>query len=285
MSVPEAKLETKLTPECNGSALSWKVSGRVIELALHRLPCNELGSSSLEELEKFATALQLLQADAHALIIYSELKAGFCAGADLRELYQRSHSMEKAEAAKGIRDFLERIHRVLNLIDAAPLTTIAAVHGVTFGGGFELVLACDLAIASEEAVFSLPELNHGVMPNSALSLLRPIVGERVAFEMILSGRQVSAYEARERGIVNAVVPRRHALSAAIDRAREIVTRYPPGALRETKRSYRGHAPIDWTLIRQSLLGLPRKEWEEGLGAFLERRKPDYETFWRDHERR
>src|SRR5271168_4056248 len=113
------------TAKMKMGALSWTVADGVIELALHREPCNELGSASLEELEKFATALQLVQAEAHTLIIYSEMKAGFCAGADLRELYQRSQTMEKAEAAKGVRDFLERIHRVLNLIDAAPLTTIA----------------------------------------------------------------------------------------------------------------------------------------------------------------
>src|ERR1700676_5303200 len=100
MSVHGAQSESKSTPACSGSGASGKVSAGVIELALHRPPCNELGSSSLEELEKFATALQLLQADAHALIIYSELKAGFCAGADLRELYQRSRAMEKAQAAK-----------------------------------------------------------------------------------------------------------------------------------------------------------------------------------------
>jgi len=214
--------------------------------------------------------------DARAIVITGEGSA-FCAGADIRDLLQAGW----LEAAPEVRTPID----LFQALAETPQIVMAAVNGPAFGGGFELVLACDLAIASEEAVFSLPELNHGVMPNSALSLLRPIVGERVAFEMILSGRKVSAIEARERGIVSAVVPRRHVLSAAIERAREIVTRYPPGALRETKRSYRGHAPIDWALIRQSLLGLPRKEWEEGLGAFLERRKPDYEIFWRNHEGR
>jgi enoyl-CoA hydratase/carnithine racemase len=117
----------------DGKALSWQVREGVIELALHREPCNEIGSLSLEELEMFADGFDSLQHGAHALIIYSDMKAGFCAGADLRELYHRSQAMDKTEALKSVRDFLERIHRVLNLIDAAPLTTIAAVHGVTFG--------------------------------------------------------------------------------------------------------------------------------------------------------
>ena len=214
--------------------------------------------------------------EARAIVVTGE-GSTFCAGADIKDLLQAGWLEASSEHRSPIDLFQALVE--------APQIVIAAVNGPAFGGGFELVLACDLAIASEEAVFSVPELNHGVMPNSALSLLRPIVGERVAFEMILSGRQVSAYEAGERGIVNAVVPRRHVLSAAIERAREMVTRYPPGALRATKRSYRNHAPIDWTLIRQSLLSLPRQEWEEGLGAFLERRKPDYERFWRTYERR
>src|ERR1700733_9179111 len=134
-----------------GNTLSWELKDGVMELALHRDPCNEIGSATLEELERFIVELESAKAEAHALIIYSELKPGFCAGADLRELYQRSPTIEISDAFRGGRKFLERIHRVLNLIDAAPLTTIAAVHGVTFGGGFELALACDLIIADKMA--------------------------------------------------------------------------------------------------------------------------------------
>jgi enoyl-CoA hydratase len=215
MTMPATKSETKLTPECAGSALSWKLCDGVIELALHRAPCNELGSSSLEELEKFATALQLLQADAHALIIYSELKAGFCAGADLRELYQRSHAMEKAEAARGIRDFLERIHRVLNLIDAAPLTTIAAVHGVTFGGGFELALACDLIVADKMARFCFPELRLGLIPGfGGIPRLKRDLGNAVVRDLLLTGRSFNATKAQQIGLVSQVVGEGEALRAA-----------------------------------------------------------------------
>src|SRR5208337_1684119 len=130
-----------------GQSLSWKQNNGAVELALHREPCNEIGSATLDDLEQFAAALDELERDSHALIIHSTQKAGFCAGADLRELYQRSQEMKTEAAVRGVRDFLERIHRVMNRIDASPLTTIAAVHGVTFGGGFELALVCDLIIA------------------------------------------------------------------------------------------------------------------------------------------
>src|ERR1700676_3335173 len=98
----------------------------------------------LEDLEQFVGALESSDVKAGALIIYSRQEAGFSAGADLRELYAASAGLAATERVSGVRGFLERIHRVLNAIDASPLTTIAAVHGRPFGGGFEL--APDVAL-------------------------------------------------------------------------------------------------------------------------------------------
>jgi enoyl-CoA hydratase/carnithine racemase len=199
----------------NGQALSWQVQSGVIELALHRAPCNELGSLSLDELEQFVSALDDLEKDAHALIIHSELKCGFCAGADLRELYERSESMEKSEAASGVRDFLERIHRVLNRIDAAPLITIAAVHGVTFGGGFELALVCDLIIADKMARFCFPELRLGLIPGfGGIPRLKRDLGNAVVRDLLLTGRSFNATKAQQIGLVSQVVSEGEALRAA-----------------------------------------------------------------------
>jgi enoyl-CoA hydratase/carnithine racemase len=213
--VQEGMAESKKPCAMSESALSWTVTDGVIELALHRAPCNELGSVSLEELEKFVTALHLMQGEAHALIIYSDLKTGFCAGADLRELYQRSQAMEKLAAAKGVRDFLERIHRVLNLIDAAPLTTIAAVHGVTFGGGFELALACDLIIADKMARFCFPELRLGLIPGfGGIPRLKRDLGNAIVRDLLLTGRSINATKAQQIGLVSQVVGEGEALRAA-----------------------------------------------------------------------
>jgi enoyl-CoA hydratase len=213
--VREGKAESNVVNESRGSALSWSSSDGVIELALHREPCNELGSASLEELENFAAALEDMQAEAHSLIIYSEMKPGFCAGADLRELYQRSHTMAKSEAAKGVRDFLERIHRVLNRIDALPLTTIAAVHGVTFGGGFEVALACDLIIADKMARFCFPELRLGLIPGfGGIPRLKRDLGNAVVRDLLLTGRSINATKAQQVGLVSQVVGEGEALRAA-----------------------------------------------------------------------
>jgi enoyl-CoA hydratase/carnithine racemase len=210
------------TKQFKGQALSWQVQGGVIELSLHREPCNELGSLSLSELETFASALDDLEGDAHALIFYSELKCGFCAGADLRELYERSQSMEKSQAVRGVRDFLERIHRVLNRIDAAPLTTIAAVHGVTFGGGFELALVCDLIIADKMARFCFPELRLGLIPGfGGIPRLKRDLGNAVVRDLLLTGRSINATKAQQVGLVSQVVSEGEALRAARATATQI----------------------------------------------------------------
>jgi len=107
-----------------GQALSWEWKDGVIELALHRDPCNEIGSLTLGELERFSAALDELTAISHAVVLHSQQPAGFCAGADLRELFDGTQQMRREDAARGVRDFLERIHAVFNKIDASPLTTI-----------------------------------------------------------------------------------------------------------------------------------------------------------------
>ena len=198
-----------------GHALSWEVQSGVIELSLHRDPCNEIGSLALGELESFASALNDLEKNSHALIIHSEQKAGFCAGADLRELYERSQKMEKAEAARGVRNFLERIHGVLNRIDSCPLTTIAAVHGVTFGGGFELALVCDLIIADKLARFCFPELRLGLIPGfGGIPRLKRDVGNAMVRDLLLTGRSFNAVKAQQIGLVSQVVSEGEALRAA-----------------------------------------------------------------------
>ena len=84
-----------------GDTLSWNAEGSVIELVLDRAPCNEIGSATLVEVKKFIAALETLQEDCHALIISSSRAEGFCAGADLRELYHRSQALRLPSALPG----------------------------------------------------------------------------------------------------------------------------------------------------------------------------------------
>lgn len=198
-----------------GQALSWELKDGVVEVALHREPCNEIGSLTLEELEKFVTVLDGASHDAHALILHSTLRSGFCAGADLRELYQRSQEMDRSKAVKGVRHYLERIHQVMNTLDTAPLTTIAAVHGVTFGGGFELALVCDLIIADKMARFCFPELRLGLIPGfGGIPRLKRDLGNAVVRDLLLTGRSFNASKAQAVGLVSQVVAEGEALNVA-----------------------------------------------------------------------
>jgi enoyl-CoA hydratase len=198
-----------------GKTLSWKIADGTIELVLDRAPCNEIGSATLGELEQFVAALSSLEKDAHALIISSARTEGFCAGADLRELYQRSQAMPSSKRQAGVREFLERIHGVMNAIDEAPLTTIAAVHGVTFGGGFELALTCDLIVADKMTRFCFPELRLGLIPGfGGIPRLKRDVGNAVVRDLLLTGRSINAAKAQAVGLVSQVTAEGDAIRVA-----------------------------------------------------------------------
>lgn len=216
------KIEERLPrmEQFQGRTLSWNLQNGIIELELHRAPCNEIGSLTLEELEQFVTVLD--GADAHAVIVHSTMKPGFCAGADLRELYQWMQQYGRTEVASQARAYLERIHRVMNTLDASPLTTIAAVHGVTFGGGFELALTCDLIIADKMARFCFPELRLGLIPGyGGIPRLKRDLGNAVVRDLLLTGRSFNTTKAQQIGLVSQVVAEGEALRAARATATQI----------------------------------------------------------------
>lgn len=198
-----------------GKTLSWTTSGGTVELALHREPCNEIGTATLTELEIFVAALETLEKDAHSVIITSTRAEGFCAGADLRELFSRSQPLAPEKRLHEVRDFLERIHRVMNALDAAPFTVIAAVHGVVFGGGFELALVCDLIVADKMARFCFPELRLGLIPGfGGIPRLKRDLGNAIVRDLLLTGRSINAAKAQAVGLVSQVVAEGDALRVA-----------------------------------------------------------------------
>jgi enoyl-CoA hydratase len=254
----------------SGETLSWQVVDGCIELKLHREPCNEIGTRTLEELENFGAALEILSAQAHALIIYSELRAGFCAGADLRELYHRSRAMEPSEAAAGVRDFLTRMHKVLNAIDSSPLTTIAAVNGVCFGGGFELALICDLIIADKLARFCFPELRLGLVPGfGGVPRLKRDLGNAVVRDLLLTGRSINASRAQALGLVSQLSSEGQSLRIARATASQIRKFDRQTSIRA--KAFIKPIPYDELKLEIDLFCelLQRPAVEEGLRKFVE----------------
>jgi enoyl-CoA hydratase/carnithine racemase len=133
----------------------------------------------------------------------------------LRELYQRSQEVTEPARSAGVRDFLERIHRVLNALDTTPVSTIAAVHGVAFGGGFEVALACDLIIADQMTRFCFPELRLGLIPGfGGIPRLKRDVGNAVVRDLLLTGRSINATKAQAAGLVSQVAAEGESLRMA-----------------------------------------------------------------------
>jgi len=219
--------------------------GRVIVAELGREPANEIGLPMLEALEGL---LQGVRAELDgppaerpgALVLTSTVRRGFSAGADLRELHHRNRaakargeSLEARTAEVG--RFLDRIHAVMDGLDALPIPVIAAVHGVVFGGGFELALACDLIVADKTARFAFPELRLGLVPGfGGIPRLTRDLGNAVARDLLLTGRSLGAERAHQLGLVSQLVAEGQAAAVAL-RTAEQTLRFAPGAVAAAKR--------------------------------------------------
>jgi enoyl-CoA hydratase/carnithine racemase len=208
--------------EFRGSALRWEWREGVVELTLDREPLNEIGTVMLADLERFAAAIRALAPVTSACVITSARPAGFCAGADLKELYHGALPLPKAKRAAGVRSFLKRIHKVLNAIDEAPFITLAAVHGLCMGGGLELALACDQIVADKIARFGFPELRLGLIPGfGGIPRLRRDVGNSFIRDLLFTGRTVKAESAQQAGLVSHLAGEGYALQVARSMAQQV----------------------------------------------------------------
>jgi enoyl-CoA hydratase len=205
-----------------GETLRWNWNDGVVELTLDREPANEIGTAMLAELEKFVGVFDALARETSVCIISSARKHGFSAGADLRELYEGAARLDGAERLAGVRQFLERIHAVMNAIDAAPFVTIAAVHGICFGGGLELALVCDIIVADKMARFAFPELRLGLIPGfGGIPRLKRDLGNGFVRDLLFTGRSVNATRAQSVGLVSQLAAEGEALNVARSNAAQI----------------------------------------------------------------
>lgn len=206
----------------------------------------------------------------------------FCAGADLKAWntkQQGGQSDEQERIASSPHGFGSISRRV----SSKPI--LAAVNGGAFGGGVEMVMNCDLVIASDEAVFALPEVKRGVIAaQGVIPRLRAVAGHQLASEMLLLGRTISAAEAQQRfGFVNAVVPKERVLQTAIEWATQIAAN-SPDAVQSTKRGLilaAQHGDVERAVIAHAWSAESRRAYKgdnikEGLKAFSEhKRKPNW----------
>lgn len=213
-------------------SITWSSHDGIVELALGREPCNEIGDAMVASLEQFLAELDV--ENTAALIIHSTVRGGFSAGADLRELYARFLASPDADAGPELAAAIDRIHRVMDTLDTLPLTTIGVVHGVCFGGGFELALTCDVLIAERTARFCFPELRLGILPGfGGIPRLRRDVGNGLVRDLLLTGRSINAKKALAAGLVSQMVPTGEGIVAARAVAAQ-ATKFDRDALVTTK---------------------------------------------------
>lgn len=247
--------------------IQTETRGRVALVTLNRPQA--LNALNRELLSELGQALSAFDADPliGAIVLTGSSRA-FAAGADIREMAEMT-AIEMI--TNGFSDLFARLSQVSKPV-------IAAVSGFALGGGFELVLLCDMVVAAENAKFGLPEVTIGVIPGGGgTQRLTRAVGKALAMEMILNNRQLSAAEAEKYGLVNRVVPNERILDEALSLATEIADRSPL-TLRLAKEAV--NAAFEGSLSdgldderRLFQLTFASEDQKEGMRAFLGKRKP------------
>ena len=195
----------------------------------------------------------------------------FIAGADIAEFANRTALTQRDV-------MLDR--SLFNAIDSFPKPVIAMVNGYCLGGGCELALACDLRIASDAASFGQPEINLGIIPGGGgTQRLTRLIGEGKAMELILTGDIIDAKTAYTLGLVNTVVPAADLEAKTMEIANRIAEKSPI-ALQMSKEAVKlaSRSNLDEGLRREVdlfALCFSSEDKDEGVGAFLEKRKPQF----------
>ncbi|MGJ9383596.1 enoyl-CoA hydratase-related protein [Salipaludibacillus sp. CF4.18] len=202
------------------------------------------------------------------LIITGSGEKVFSAGADLKE--------RAAMNEKQVRDAVSMISNTMFILHEFPKPVIGAINGIAIGGGFELALACDLRVASENASFALTETSLGIIPGAGGTQLLPkIIGIHKAKEMVFTGKRLSAQEALQEGLVLKVTYRKELVDAAMDLAYDIAQRAP---LANYQAKIAMSKALETSLDRG--MDIEREAYEEiistkdrleGLAAFQEKR--------------
>ncbi|MFZ5631541.1 MAG: enoyl-CoA hydratase/isomerase family protein [Bacillota bacterium] len=231
--------------------------------AINRLLVEELGAV-LDEVERDSGV---------GAVIITGAGRMFCAGADLSDILNSSGTME-------VYGFLKKAQGTINRLWELPKAVVAAVNGPALGGGFELCLACDFCVASDRAVFGLPEINVGVLPGGGgMTRLPRLVGIHLAKQLVLTGQTVDAVRAHGLGLVYRIVPPDELLSAARELAVELAAK-PPLGLQAAKRvinrsgSMELSSAMDYEARSVAML-FDTADCREGVKAFLEKRRPQY----------
>ena len=211
--------------------------------------------------------------DTRVVVVTGAGDKAFCAGADLKERRNMTADEKWAQATS--------LWRVNEAIWRSPKAFVAAVNGWCVGGGFELALYCDLRIASEQARFGFPEMTLGAFPGAGGAVILPrLIGRAAARPFFYMARQVGPDEAKDLGILEAVVKREALLPAAIELAKKIADSTSPLGFAGAKQLLNAGADLPFEKAAELNQDTRRPleataDYEEGLLAHFEKRKPRF----------
>jgi crotonobetainyl-CoA hydratase len=279
MDVAQPKLDVDvLEPQMTSAtarAVLTELIGHVLLITINRPEARNAINSTVAL--GIGNALERAEQDAavRAVIITGSGNRAFCAGADLRALSRGESLLAGEDAAAAAWGFAGFVNHYISK------PTIAAVNGAALGGGTELVLASDLAVAADTAVFGLPEVKRGLIAGGGGAFRMPAsLPRKVGLELLLTGDPIDAATALQRGLVNHVAPAEQVLDEALSLAHRIAANAPL-AVRASKQvaygAVGGHVAGEderWMLSAAALSRLQESaDAREGSAAFFEKRPP------------
>ncbi len=238
-------------------------------ITLNRPPVNIFNIAMMNEINSALEAWEGMK-DLKVILFQAEGKC-FSAGVDVGE-----HMGDLAPK------MIEAFHRIFRVLDRLGTTTVASVYGSCLGGGCELAIFCDFVVASESMKLGQPEIQVGVFPPIAAQLMPRIIGRKAASELILSGRIINAEEALQMGLVNRVVNEED-LEKETQAFIKPYLKLSAEVLRLAKKAITAGLMDDLEPSLQAIEDIYLKELmethdaQEGLNAFMEKRKPTWKN--------
>ena len=244
-----------------------RTEGRTTWITLNRPPLNILDIAMMRELDHALTDVIKLS---DFIIFEGAGSKGFSAGAEVKD-----HTPDR------VADMLHAFHAIFRMLARADCVTIAAVHGLCLGGGCELATFCNFVVSTESAQFGQPEIKLGCFPPVAVVTFPVLVGLRSALDLILTGRTISAAEAKQLGLITRVVPD-DGLAAGVEGLLGELRKLSPAVIHLSRWALLDRAGMDFEkslgdaeqLYLEELM--QTADAQEGIRAFLEKRAPAWQ---------